>query len=491
VLRAARHPLLDARLRAAGGASVPLDLDPGTARALVVTGPNTGGKTVALKTVGVLALLSQAGIPVPAAADSEMPVFARVVADIGDEQSIEAAESTFSSHLRHVLEALRAAGPRTLVLLDELMAGTDPEEGAALARVVLRRLVAAGGMTLVTTHLSDLKLFAHAEPGVSNAGMAFDPDSRAPLYRLQAGVPGASNALAIAARVGMEADLLEAARAERGEAAGRLESALVALEAERARLEAARRDAEAATVEAQRMREEHAVLYAELVTKRRTATDEARREAAEIVAGTKARIEQVVRELRAGGATREGIRAAHDAVREMEEKVAARPEPDAEAPAGAAPAGGLRIGDPVRVRPLGRDGILEELDATGRARVRLGNIPVVVPAADLDPLGPIPAAAAPKPAARPGGYVAPDLEPVAPRLDLRGFERAAALDAVAGFIDRLVLQGSQQGEIVHGKGTGVLRRAVQEMLQDHPDVAEFRLGEHGEGGSGVTIVKLR
>jgi len=173
-LRAARHPLLDPQLRAAGGACVPLDLDLGGAHALVVTGPNTGGKTVALKSVGVLVLLAQAGVPITAAPDSELPVFARVVADIGDEQSIEAAQSTFSSHLRHVVDAVQAAGPRTLVLLDELMAGTDPEEGAALARVVLRRLAAAGGVTLVTTHLSDLKLFAHSEPGLANAAMACD-----------------------------------------------------------------------------------------------------------------------------------------------------------------------------------------------------------------------------------------------------------------------------------------------------------------------------
>jgi DNA mismatch repair protein MutS2 len=492
VLRAARHPLLDARLRAAGGASVPLDLDTGAARVLVVTGPNTGGKTVALKTVGVLVLLSQAGIPLPAAADSELPVFARVVADIGDEQSIEAAESTFSSHLRHVLEALHAAGPRTLVLLDELMAGTDPEEGAALARVVLRRLAAAGGATLVTTHLSDLKLFAHAEPGVANAGMAFDPDSRAPLYKLQPGVPGASNAFAIAARIGMDADLLEAARHERGDAAGRLESALVALAGERDRMAAARAAAEATTAEAERMREENAAVHAQLVAKRRTVTDEARREAAALVAGAKARIEHVVRELRSGGATREAIRAAHDAVRDLERETSAPDAASADALAGrlAATPGPPRPGDPVRVRPLGRDGILEEIDAAGRARVRVGNVPVVVPASALDALGPAAAPAVP-PGRGTGGYVAPEIEPVAARLDLRGFERAAALAAVESFLDRLVLQGSSQGEIVHGKGTGVLRRAVQEMLARHPDVAEFRLGEHNEGGSGVTVVKLR
>jgi DNA mismatch repair protein MutS2 len=314
---------------------------------------------------------------------------------------------------------------------------------------------------------------------------------------LQPGVPGASNALAIAERVGMDADLLSAARAERGEAAGRLEAALVALEEERARLEAARVAAQGATAEAERMREENAAVHAQLVAKRRTATDDARREATQLLSGTKARIEQVVRELRAGGATREGIRAAHEAVRELEEESRV-PElgvtaSESGAAAAAAASGPPRAGDTVRVRALGRDGVLEEIDAGGRARVRIGNVPVVVPASDIELVSRAAAAgsAAAVRAHPAGAALSPDLEPVAARLDLRGFEREPALAAVETFLDRLVLQGSQRGEIVHGKGTGVLRRAVQEYLQQHPSVAEYRLGEHNEGGSGVTIVTLR
>jgi DNA mismatch repair protein MutS2 len=388
--------------------------------------------------------------------------------------------------VHHVVEAVQAAGPRTLVLVDELMAGTDPEEGAALARVVLRWLADRGGVTLVTTHLSDLKLFAHSEPGLANAGMSFDPDSRTPLYRLQAGVPGSSNAIATAARLGLPAELLDAARQGRGDAAGRLEAALASLEAERAQMAAARAQARSAEAEAKRIREEYAELHAQLAAKRRTASEDARREAARMVTDAKARIEQVVRDLRSRGADRDSIHSAHQTLRQLE----ASTQPLAETAAPRADAAGARAptpGDRVWVRGLLREGILEEVDAGGRARVRLGNVPFAVAFADLERLGDAAPQAPPR-----GGYAAPQSEePQAARLDVRGMERADAITALEQFLDRAVLHGSPQLEIVHGKGTGVLRRAVQDLLARHPDVAEFRLGAHGEGGSGVTVVKLR
>jgi len=484
----ARHPVLEQQLQAHGKSAVPLDLDPGEATGLVLTGPNAGGKTVALKCVGLLALLHQAGVPVPARPESELPVFARVHADIGDEQSIETAESTFSSHLRHVVEAVADAGPHTLALLDELMAGTDPEEGAALAQVVLRRLVERGTITLVTTHLAALKLFAHAEPGLTNAAMAFDAASRTPLYRLQPGVPGSSNALATALHLGLEESLVAAARRERGELAGRLEEILAALESERHRLEEARRQAEAAESEARRIREEHAAQLASLVAKRSSALADARREATDLLSGAKARLEQVVRDVREAQATAASIREAHDAVREIEQQVQALPD---RAPAPPAAGGGQppQPGDRVWVRALAREGILEELDPGGRARVRFGNVAVTVAAQELQRLA---STAGPEVRARPsGGYVSPDAPAIATRLDLRGYAVDGAVDAVATFLDRLILQGNHEATIIHGKGTGALRRAVQEYLATHPDVESSRLGEHGEGGSGVTIVRLR
>jgi len=498
-LRDARHPLLDLQLQATGGAAVPVDVDLQGARVLLITGPNTGGKTVALKTVGLLALMHQAGLQVPAHPDSELPVFEHIVADIGDEQSIESSESTFSSHLRHVCRALRDAGSRSLVLLDELMADTDPDEGAALAKVVLRRLAAAGGATLVTTHLGALKLFAHAEPGLANAGMTFDPRSRRPLYRLQPGIPGSSNALAIAARIGLDPELLRAAEAERGTLAGELEGALSGLEEERARLAEAREGAEAAVAEARRMREEHARLLAELTARRRTSQAEARREVGQLVAAARARIESVVRELREAAASRDSIQAAHQALAGLEAGVEERPageEPRAPEPGPREGPVELRPGDRVWVPALLREGILEELSPDGRARVLLGNAPVSVRASDLQPAvgsreTASPEAERPSPAPPAGGFTVPESEPIPARLDVRGLERAEALQAVDRFLDHMLMQGSRQAEIVHGKGTGVLRRSIQEHLAGHPDVVGFRLGGHGEGGSGVTIVEMR
>jgi DNA mismatch repair protein MutS2 len=490
-LHAARHPLLEQTLQESGRELVPLDVDPAAARALVITGPNTGGKTVALKTVGLLALMHQSGLQVPASPDSELPLMSRVVADIGDEQSIEAAESTFSSHLRHVRAALEAAGSGLLALFDEFMAGTDPEDGAALAKVVLRRLCAAGATTFVTTHLGALKLFAHAEPDLGNASMLFDPDSRVPLFRLRTGVPGSSNALATAARLGFDPALLEEARRERGAEAGRTEAVLQALEAERRQLESARAEAESAAAEARRLREESAGALAELTRHRETHLSRARREAGELVADARARIERIIRELRQSAGSTPEIRVAHEAV----EKVEAELILPAAAPAAASSGQVPRAGDRVWIRSLQREGWLESVLADGRARVRLGNAEWSVPLQELEVRitgaePPADAGAAPG-APRPGGYTVQDVEPQPHEIDLRGMDREGALAALDHFLDRATLQGTPIVRIVHGKGTGVLRKSIQEYLSRHANVEELRLGEHGEGGSGVTIVKLR
>jgi len=482
-LRAARHPLLESRLAAQGRAVVPLDLALGEARALVITGPNTGGKTVALKTVGLLALMHQAGLQVPLHADSELPVFARIVADIGDEQSIEAAESTFSSHLRHVRGAIEAAGPGLLALLDEFMAGTDPEEGAAMAKVVLRRLVQRGATTLVTTHLGALKLFAHAEPGVGNASMVFDATSGTPLFRLQPGVPGSSNALATAERLGFDPDLVAAARAERGDSAARIEAVLQSLEAERLAFETARAAAETEAAEARRVREEAATQLAELAHLRATHQAQARRDVAKILDDARARIEATIRSLREAQASREAIRSAKDeldAVAASVQAIEAGPVP--------IPEGEPRPGDLVWIRPLGREGRMEEMQGDDRARVRYGFAVVTVPLRDLE-LRVRGVETPPEPTR--GGYQVQDTtEKAAVEIDLRGFDRPEAISAMDQFLDRAVLQGLPSVRIVHGKGTGVLRRTIQEYLTSHPSVASHRLGDHGEGGSGVTIAKL-
>jgi DNA mismatch repair protein MutS2 len=488
-LHDARHPLLETKLLERTESIVPLELDLSDARALVITGPNTGGKTVALKTIGLLVLMHQSGLLVPARSDSELPIFTRVVTDIGDEQSIEAAESTFSSHLRHVRTALAEAQPGTLALLDEFMAGTDPDEGAALAKVVLRRLVQAGATTLVTTHLGALKLFAHAESGLANASMLFDARSRRPLFRLEPGVPGSSNALATAERLGFDAPLLEEARRERGDDAGRVESILQALEAERRRLSEARHTAEEEGREARRMREENANAHAELSRRRNSFLKDARREVSDLVSEARARIERTVRELRESQASRNAIHTAREQLEQLGEELDARaprePPPATDSGATRPP----RPGDTVWIRGLEREGELESVLSDGRARVRYGSAEVMVHLRDLE----LRAGAEPEPDAPPraaGGHdvIAGAEAPL--DLDVRGLDREEALAAVDQFLDRALLQGTPLVCIVHGKGTGVLRRSIQKHLASHPNVAESRLGAHGEGGSGVTIAKL-
>lgn len=483
-LRAARHPLLERSLRTHARTVVPLDLDLHEAKALVITGPNTGGKTVALKTVGLLVLMHQAGLQVPAHADSELPLFRRLVADIGDEQSIDAAESTFSSHLRHVRTATENAREGLLALLDEFMAGTDPEEGAALAKAVLRHLVARRATALVTTHLGALKLFAHGEPGLGNASMVFDAAQGTPLFRLQAGVPGSSNALATAARLGFDPQLVEAARRERGESASHVEEILEGLQEERQRYAGARQAAEEAEAESRRLREEAARELADLTRHRERHRAQARREAQTLLAEARARIEATVRAIREGQADRNAIRRAQEDLQDLTESL--QPHPPDSGASKEVP----RPGDAVWIAPLQREGRLERLLGEGRGLVRYGNAVVTVRLEDLE-VRFAPEGTPPSPPRPTGGYEVQEAESQAAlEVDLRGLDRAEALEALEQFLDRAVLQGLPSVRVVHGKGTGVLRRAIQEHLASHPSVASFRLGQHGEGGAGVTIAQL-
>jgi len=493
-LHAGRHPLLARQLRGTDQPLVPLDIALATGESLVITGPNTGGKTVALKCLGLLVLMHQSGVQIPAHVDSCLPIVTRVFADIGDEQSIEAAQSTFSSHLQHVGHAVREARSGCLVLLDEFMSGTDPQEGAALGKAILRALIRAGAQALVTTHLGELKLFAHVEPGVSNAAMLFDTASRAPLYRLQAGVPGASNALNIAARLGLPEDLLEEARELRGAESGALEDAITALEEERRALQKERADARNLEEESRRLRDDYTKRLEELRAERKQAIGEARREAADLVRDAQSTIENLVRELRETHASRETIHKAHRSLEEMRQETQ---EPQTELPAASrAP----RVGDTVFVRTLQRQAEVEAVERGGQLRVRFGNIQMQVEAEDVAVVQPEAAPPTPRPARkrgagprldRPRGGHDIQAEGVASlRLDVRGQTREEALAALDRFLDRAVLQGVPVAQIIHGKGTGALRAGIQSALADHPRVTSYRLGEHGEGGSGVTIVHL-
>jgi len=441
-------------------------------------------------------LMHQSGLQIAAHEDSQLPIIKRLVADIGDEQSIESAQSTFSSHLQHIGHAVQEAAPGTLVLLDEFMSGTDPQEGAALAKAILRRFVEKHVQALVTTHLGELKLFAHAEPGVANAAMMFDPHSRAPLYRLQAGIPGSSNAFNIAARMGLPEELLQQAQELRGADSGRLEDAIAALEQEQQRLAAASELAEEAARTSSRLREEHAAELAKLLKERKQQLGMARQEAADLVRQTKGKIENLVRELRETSASRETIRKAHDSLETLRSELIEAPVE--KITSGAAP----QVGDEVFLAGLQRLAEVIDVDRQGKLRVRFGNIEMQVDPADAEVRrsGASKQSASKQPGKRQGsrrpldrrggGHDIQAEEISALVVDVRGLDREEALAVLDRFLDRAVLQGAPLAQIIHGKGTGVLRASIQEFLAQHPRVSSYRLGDHSEGGSGVTIVHL-
>ncbi len=503
-LLSARHPLL-------GPGAVPVDLRLGERfgyGAMVITGPNTGGKTVSLKTLGLLALMHQAGLHVPAAAGARLPVFVRIMADIGDEQSIAQSLSTFSSHLRNVVRFVDAAEPGTLVLLDEVGAGTDPTEGSALAMAIVERLLAAGATVAATTHYAELKTFATDHPNVTNASVEFDVATLRPTYRLTIGLPGKSQAFAIAERLGLPADVLEDARLRLSAEHLSMEETLAAIQ----RAELARGEELAqAQEDRERARGEH--------EKARSGVARARREAAQILADTRhaadellARAEREAAELRremhrlenlTRGRTRgrgpaevglhaleQRAAAARDAVREAPEQAV----PDADDAPGSRPAGEEaaqpRVGLWGRSRTLGQVGrIVERSGRTGRLTLETEGARLVVPADDVEVV-PEPVSGPPPRDAGADELRRRAAARVSPTLDLHGERVAAALERVDEYLNDALLAGMDSVAIIHGAGTGALRRAVRERLAEHPRVRATRPGRREEGGDGATIVEL-
>ncbi|HEX5133076.1 MAG TPA: Smr/MutS family protein [Candidatus Krumholzibacteria bacterium] len=484
----ARHPLLMLALDRAGSrdAVVPLDLTLDRERRLmVITGPNAGGKTVALKTVGLLALMLQCGLPVPCAHGSELPVFEDVFVDIGDEQSLESSLSTFTSHLAHLDRMSRRAGPATLCLVDEIGDGTDPDEGAAIAIATLERLLESGAAVIATTHFGRIKTFALETPGVANASMAFADETSQPLFRLLQGIAGRSRGIDTARRSGFAPELVARAESILGGDAFRLESALARLEASYAALERER-----AALEAERTRLAELSASAEEKERafsltKREADRRATREAEEMLAAARREIEDIVKQLRERAADRETIRDSRKRVDAMLSGVRQRArEPEAAAEA-------LRtvaVGDRVSLSPGGRPaGVVVEVDrkqaivdiAGKRIRARIGKI---FAAARGD--------AGAEPSRPPA--ISVQYEPVADaELHVRRMQREEALDLVSRFLDRAVLSGLGEVRIVHGVGEGILSRAVREALARDPRVASYRFADPMQGGTGVTVVTLR
>ncbi|NOZ27373.1 MAG: endonuclease MutS2 [Chloroflexi bacterium] len=484
-LKRARHPLLDPET------VVPIDVHLGDDYfILVITGPNTGGKTVALKTVGLLALMAQAGLHIPVAEDSRLTVFQGIYADIGDEQSIEQSLSTFSSHMSNIIRILDRANERSLVLLDELGAGTDPEEGSALARALLSYLLRHRITTLATTHYTELKVFAHSTPGVRNASVEFDIETLSPTYKLSIGLPGRSNALAIARRLGLNPEIVAEAEAMVSPTSLQADSLL-------AEIKRARDEAQAMLAEAGRKLRAAQALEADLRYRlarieeaRREVINEARSIAQEELEAVRAEIARLKRRLsviQAGGSLHEQLLAEAEAelarrAQEMvtvEESVEQRQERGQEPP--------LREGETVWIPSLQSTGQIVALDPDGEtAEVQIGAFRTRLPLSRLERRE---QEAVPVPVAPPPGRKRPPASPGI-ELDLRGQTVDEMLPRLEKYLDDAYLAGLPWVRIIHGKGTGALRRAVREALAQHPLVADMRSGEQGEGGDGVTIVRL-
>ncbi|TDL57500.1 endonuclease MutS2 [Paenibacillus dendritiformis] len=483
-LRKARHPLIPAEQ------VVPIDVELGnTYTSILVTGPNTGGKTVTLKTIGLLNLMAMSGLFIPAEDGSQMCVFDAIYADIGDEQSIEQSLSTFSSHLTNIIRILEQMTPKSLVLLDEVGAGTDPAEGSALAIAILEHIHRLGCRMVATTHYSELKAYAYERKGVINASMEFDVQTLRPTYRLLVGVPGRSNAFAIAERLGLPKPIIDHARGEVTEEDMRVETMIASLEDNRLKAEAERETASKLRMELEAMRQklnwelekqeaEREKRQEQAEAKARAIVDKARREAQEIIAE--------LRQL-----AMEGVQVKEHMLTEArkrldeaapEAKLAAKPKRDAK------PVRRIEAGDDVRVYSLNQKGSVVELVGE-EAVVQLGIMKMKVPLDDLELLSSAKSAA--KPVQSGANVKRTRGESVRSELDLRGANLEEALMEVDRFLDEALLGNLGQVYIIHGKGTGILRSGIQEFLRKHKHVKSFRLGSFGEGGTGVTVAELK
>jgi DNA mismatch repair protein MutS2 len=476
-LRQARHPLLDPET------VVPLDmvLDPHT-RIVVITGPNTGGKTVALKTIGLLTLMAQCGLHLPAEEGSVLPVFEKVFADIGDEQSIEQSLSTFSSHLVNITSFLDGVEDGSLVLLDELGAGTDPAEGSALARALLDHLRARGAFTFVATHYPELKVWAHNTSGAVNASVEFDAETLQPTYKLTIGLPGRSNAFAIATRLGLPAAIVAAARSMVAEGDLKAEDLLADIHQQREVIEAARREAETAQSESRKLIRDLRERLSKIEDERAKILDAARKEAAQQIEMLQEEIESLRK--RMGAAQQAEIEAVQARAEELEAQVEPpAPEP-IERPPLPAPRRPIRVGDTVWIRTADTTG--QVISITGReVEIGIGAMRMRTKLSDLE------WRSSPERTADydTGGSVRlvtpPKLE-----LDLRGLRADEAIGVLEKHLEAAYLSGMPFTRIIHGKGTGSLRKAVRDALRDNPAVHSVESGRDGEGGDGVTVVRL-
>ncbi|MBI5646605.1 MAG: endonuclease MutS2 [Ignavibacteriae bacterium] len=488
VVSRGRHPIL--MLHKKHDAVVPLDLELGhEATTLLITGPNAGGKSVAMKAVGLFALMVQCGIPVPCDETSAFPVYSGVYVDIGDEQSVENDLSTFSSHVRRLAAITAAADARSLVLIDEIGTGTDPAEGSALGAAILEALTARGAHVIATTHHGMLKAFAHEHPRMVNGAMEFDMQSLEPTYRFHAGLPGSSYAFEITRRHGMEPRIIERARELLGTRGDALEHLLGAVEKKSQELHEHLRAARSAEQKYEALLTEYQDKVASLKAEARRVKQAALEEAETLLEDANAAIESAVRDIRESQAEKETVRQARERVATFRERVAAEkpaPDPQQKQEKSAAPqrAGVIQMGDTVAMRdnPSSRGTVLDR-PKDGYATVAFGMMKMRVELRSL-------VAVEEK---KGGERVATAMPESRPRneIDLRGQYGDDAVRALDTYLYEAYSAGFKRVDIIHGKGTGALRKRVHDYLKDLPFVADYRLGEWNEGSTGVTVVFLK
>ena len=496
VLRRARHPLLDP------AKAVPISVELGQQfDTLVITGPNTGGKTVTLKTLGLLCLMAQCGLHIPADDGSVVRVFDRVLADVGDEQSIEQSLSTFSAHMANIVQILQQADEQSLLLFDELGAGTDPIEGAALAIAVIQEVRSRGALTAATTHYAELKTFAMTTAGVENASCEFDVQTLRPTYRLLIGIPGKSNAFAISRRLGLDEHVIEAARAQMDSESVRFEDVLTQLEEKRQRLERAQSEADRLWQQREEDARKARTFREQMEKAKENARSKGEAEAKRIVREAQAKVDAIfaeLDELRRQQQKRADFQQMNDAranvrrgLNEAEALVRSRESDPEPIPAPSRP---IRVGDQVELPGVNRAAEVLTVNADGSLVLQAGKMKMTVKRGQVRLLETAEEIQKKKKQQSRAQSSSPKIQlasRAASELDIRGYETLEAESVVDNYIDSAVMAKLGSVTIIHGKGTGALRKAVHEILRRNKAVKSFRLGRYGEGEAGVTIVELK
>ena len=490
-IRQGRHPLIDPQQ------VVPLDIRLGKDyNTLIITGPNTGGKTVTLKTTGLFSLMAQSGLQIPAEYDSEMAVFDEIFADIGDEQSIEQSLSTFSGHMKNIVNIMENVKPGSLVLFDELGAGTDPTEGAALAQAILTSLLKKHVRTVATTHYSELKEFAMLTPEVENASVEFDVATLRPTYKLLIGIPGKSNAFEISKKLGLSDELIEQARALLSKEQIHFEDVLASAEYHRQLAKKEQQLAEEAHADMEAIRSQAEIERKQLEAQRERSIQKAKAEAKRIIENARREQESLIEELRAlkkaGGAQEHEIQQIRKKAEQSAEKLMDKQE------IGGEPLTSVKVGEFVHVASMDMDATVVALpDQRGVVQLKAGMMKLRAQLSDLR--SPTQSQKREKKERdkivkrQMGGNTRIDIinRTVDRELDVRGLALNEAIPEVEKFLDDAMLSSLGEVSIIHGNGTGTLRAGIAECLRKHPGVSSFRLGRYGEGETGVTIVTLK